>query len=110
MRKRRRHPRQSARKGDKAQLAAELAPLEELDREAARKQGQKDEGNQEHGAIVVDPRNMQLPKGVDEAGEGKTTWKIEPVVLVIVGLLLLYLVYIAWQISLMPEGCPCPKG
>jgi cytochrome c-type biogenesis protein CcmH/NrfG len=101
-RKRRRHPRQSSRKGDKAQLAAELAPLEELDREAARKQGQLEEANPEQGAIVVDTRKMQLPRGVDQAGEGKTSWRIEPVVIVVAGLLLLYLVYITWQISLMP--------
>ena len=106
-RKRRRHPLQSSREGDKVQRAAELAPLEELDREAARKQGKAEETNQEHGAIVVDTRKMQLPKGVDQAGEGRTSWRIEPVVIVIVGLLLLFMVFIAWQISMMPEACPC---
>jgi hypothetical protein len=107
MNKRRHPPRHSARKEDKAELAAELAPLEELDREAARKQGQTKEVDHEIGTIVVDTRNMQLPKGVDQAGEGKTSWRIEPVIAVIVGLLLLYMGYIAWKISLMPDACPC---
>ncbi|MCA1565166.1 MAG: hypothetical protein LC803_05940 [Acidobacteria bacterium] len=99
-------------KGDTAQLAAQLAPLEEQDTRAARRQqgangrgagGQN--GNrliQEQGALIVDTDHLNLPKELTEAGE-RRFWDIEPVVLVIVGVMLLFIAFIAWQISLMPS-------
>lgn len=95
------------KKGDTAQLAAQLAPLEEQDRAAAEKQiadqGLAQPGSQrERGAIVVDTDHLALPKDIRES-EGRAAWRIEPVVIVIVGLMLLFIAFVAWQITLMPQ-------
>ncbi|HLL16911.1 MAG TPA: hypothetical protein VK388_17760, partial [Pyrinomonadaceae bacterium] len=95
------------KKGDTAQLAAQLAPLEEQDKRAAQRQGgggANQNGSrliQEQGALIVDTDNLNLPRELTEAGKGRI-WDIEPVVLVIVGAMLLFIAFIAWQISLMP--------
>jgi hypothetical protein len=106
MKKKRRSHLHSHKKRNTSELAADLAPLEEQDRDAALKQIAT-ESNQERGAIVVDTQNMQLPHGVEQAGEGKSSWGIEPVVIVIVGLLLVFIAFITWQITQMPNACPC---
>jgi hypothetical protein len=95
------------RKGDTAQLAAQLAPLEEQNKAAAEKQASDQSSAQagmhhERGAIVVDTGNLVLPKNVGET-EDKAFWRIEPVVIVIVGLMLAFIAFITWQISQMPS-------
>jgi hypothetical protein len=108
-----RHPLHRRRKkGDTAQLAAQLAPLEEQDAHAARRQGAKGNGSgqpnggliQEHGALIVDTDNMNVLRGMGEGGgKGKEHFLgIEPVVLVIVCIMLAFIAFIAWQISQMP--------
>jgi hypothetical protein len=97
------------KKGDTAQLAAQLAPLEEQDTQAARRQGANGHGAgqngagliQEPGALIVTTDRLHLPKEFTESGEGRLL-DIEPVVIVIVGAMLLFIAFIAWQISLMP--------
>ena len=98
--------RKKRRKDDRSQLAAQLAPLEEQDIHAAKKQiaeaatsGSKD-GN--HGSIVVDSGSLKLPSVALEGREEKRFFGIEPVVLVILILMLGFIAFIAWQISLMP--------
>jgi hypothetical protein len=93
------HSKRKRRKIDTARVAEQLAPLEEQ-KEQSTRGNQSDGANHEHGAIVVDSQRMNLPKGVDDEEETKSG--IEPVVLVIMGLLLGYIVFIAWQISQMP--------
>jgi hypothetical protein len=93
------------KKGDTAQLAAQLAPLEEQDTQAARRQGATN-GNggriiQEHGALIVDTDGLRLPKELTEKGGGRF-WEIEPVVLVVVLGAIAFIAFIAWQISQMP--------
>lgn len=96
------------KKGDTAQLAAQLAPLEELDsRSAATQLGSGPHlGNSladpHYGAIVVDNDSLHVPKDIMEGGEEKTVLGMEPVVLVILCFMLLFIAFIAWQISLMP--------
>jgi hypothetical protein len=96
------------KKGDTAQLAAQLAPLEEQNRHAAQQQGGKAQGptngaaNREPGSIVVDTGSLMLPKGIVEAEERKGRRGIEPVVLVILSVMLAFIAFIAWQISQMP--------
>ena len=107
-----RHPLHRRRKkGDTAQLAAQLAPLEEQNAQAARQQGANGHGAgqnggliQEHGALIVDTENLHVLKGMGEGGNaGKGHFlSIEPVVLVILIALLVFIAFIAWQISLMP--------
>jgi hypothetical protein len=104
-----RSSRRKARKGDTAQLAAQLAPLEERAKLAAVKQvgidspsgnGQADPNS---GAIIVDNDNLHVPKDMMEGGDEKTFLGMEPVVLVILGVMLTFIAFIAWQISQMPE-------
>ena len=92
------------RKGDRAQLAAQLAPLEEQTRS-------RDDGNghnnslahQEVGAIVIEGDAASLSKDLTEVREDSGHRGLEPVVLVILVVLLSFIAFIAWQISLMPD-------
>jgi hypothetical protein len=89
------------KKGDTAQLAAQLAPLEERDKGAA-ESDRRGGANQESGAIVVDRNSLTVPK---EMMEGPVTGRflgMEPVVLAILGFMLAFIAFIAWQISQMP--------
>lgn len=104
---RRRHGRKG-KKGDTAKLAAQLAPLEEQNKQAAVKQlapsheVSQDRAVAEFSGIVVDNTDLHLPHDIMEGGREKTYLGIEPVVLVILGVMLTFIVFIAWQISLMP--------
>ena len=97
------------RKGDTRELAARLAPLEEQNRGAAKLQlpvGQvSDNGGaiQEVGAIVVDNASGALSNDIMESAVGKTYFGMEPVVLVILGVMLAFIGFVAWQISNMTE-------
>jgi hypothetical protein len=86
------------RKGDTNQLAAQLAPLEEQDRRSAAQQLGTDP---DYGAIIVDNENLSVPKDIMEADE-KRFLGMEPVVLVVLSIILIYIAFIAWQITLMP--------
>jgi hypothetical protein len=100
------------KKADTAQLAAQLAPLEEQDTHAAALQGANGSSSssaqnggrliRERGALIVDTNNMNLPRELTEADKGRL-WDIEPVVIVIVVGMLIFIAFIAWQISLMPD-------
>ena len=96
------------KKGDTAQLAAQLAPLEELDKGSAAKQIgispplSDPQSDPHYGAIVVDNEGLHVPKDIMEGGDEKTFFGMEPVVLVILGAMLIFIAFIAWQISLLP--------
>ncbi len=96
------------KKGDTAQLAARLAPLEELDKTSAARQLasrphlRDPMADPHYGAIVVDNDNMNLPKDIMEGSGGETFLGMEPVVLVILAVMLAFIAFIAWQISQMP--------
>lgn len=97
------------KKGDTARLAAQLAPLEEQSKQAAVKQVATmdpkltpDQTVAEFSGIIVDNTNLHVPQDILEGGGEKTYLGMEPVVLVILGLMLGFIAFIAWQISLMP--------
>ena len=96
------------RKGDTDQLAAQLAPLEEQDKPAAEKQvgssldAPNVQSNQDYGAIVVDNVNLNVPKDIIEGQNEKQFLGMEPVVVVVLMIVLGFIAFIAWQISLMP--------
>lgn len=96
------------KKGDTAQLAKLLAPLEERDRNGAAKQlgmglpSSEPELDSHYGAIVVDNEGLHVPKDIMEGGDETTFLGMEPVVLVILGVMLVFIAFIAWQISQMP--------
>ena len=100
--------RKKRRKGDTDQLAAQLAPLEEQDKPAAEQQlGSplnlvSSKADQHFGAIVVDNEDLKVPTDIMESREEKHFLGIEPVVLVVLILMLSFIGFIAWQISLMP--------
>jgi hypothetical protein len=89
---------------DTGQLVAQLAPLEEQTR------GQEETAmaraatiEQGMGAIVIDNDAHNLSKDlVDSSVAGGGLWRMEPVVLLIVGLMLAFIAFIAWQVSQMP--------
>ena len=96
------------KKGDTAQLAAQLAPLEEVDKSIAAKQLETNPplddptADPHYGAIVVDNQGLHVPVDIMEGGDEKTYLGMEPVVLVILGVMLVFVAFIAWQITLMP--------
>ncbi len=102
------HSRGKHKKGDTAQLAAQLAPLEEQDRHAAKQQlaggppPNDSQADPHFGAIVVDNDNLHVPQDIMEGGNEKTFLGMEPVVLVILAVMLIFIAFIAWQITLMP--------
>lgn len=90
------------RKGDTAKLAAQLAPPEEQRRSAKAHSPSNHGAVQEHGAIVVDNNNLNLEE-IEDVKHGKTILGMEPIVLAILIGMLLFIAFIAWQISQMPE-------
>ena len=95
------------KKGDTARLAALLAPLEELHKDAAIAQQPSASSAVPTAAavfeeIIVDSADLQMPVDIMEGSNGKTFLGMEPVVLVILGVMLLFIAFITWQISLMP--------
>ena len=104
-----RHSRKHKRKkGDTDQLAAQLAPLEEQDKSAAKQQVGSDfestgaQQQRNYGAIVVDNVDLNVPKDIIEGREEKVLG-MEPVVLVVLIIMLVFIAFIAWQISLLPD-------
>lgn len=92
-----------SKKGDTAKLAAQLAPLEELDKQSpSSRNSNNGQADRDYGAIVVDNDSLSFPKDIMEGQEEKTFLGMEPVVLVILGLMLAFIAFIAWQISGMP--------
>jgi hypothetical protein len=92
------------KKGDTAQLAAQLAPLEEQDKRRADSALNDKRGgaSQESGAIVVDRNSLTVPKEMMESPGTKGFFGMERVVLVILGVMLAFIAFVAWQISQMP--------
>ena len=102
------HSHGKRKKGDTAQLAAQLAPLEEVDKNSAAKQLgvspplAEEKVDPQFAAIIVDNEGLNVPVDIMEGGNEKTYLGMEPVVLVILGVMLVFIAFIAWQISLMP--------
>ncbi len=94
--------RMKRRKGDTAELAAQLAPLEERKRLEAGSKGLRAGAAQQAGAIVVDNDSLPLPVEVMERPGGKQFLGMEPVVVAILVVMIAFIAFIAWQISLMP--------
>ena len=100
--------RKKRRKGHTDRLAAQLAPLEEQNKPAAEQQigGQVDAANyptdRHFGSIVVDSEHLKVGTDFVQTEEEKHFLGIEPVVLVVLILVLGFIGFIAWQISLMP--------
>lgn len=94
------------KKRDALELAAQLAPLEELQGASKQLGGDARSGeglvDPNYGTIVVDNSNLNLPKDLVEGQGGRMFLGMEPVVIVILFVMLVWIVFVAWQISLMP--------
>lgn len=97
--------RRKRRKGDTRELAARLAPLEEQRSDDAQGVSLPSDSaelvTQQKGAIVVGNQKLKLPRDLIEVDARKGFLVLEPVVLVIVGLMLAFIAFIAWKISRM---------
>ena len=81
-----------------AEHAARLTPPEEQNR-AQSPQG----SNGGDGAILVDTSKLKLPKGMIEEEQNAPSWfGFDPVVLIILGLSLIFIAFIAYLISTQP--------
>jgi hypothetical protein len=96
------------KKGDTARLAAQLAPLEEqaqhdaVHKLAGDQPPDNSRSDPHFGEIVVDNDNLHVPQDIMEGSDEKTFLGMEPVVLVILGIMLIFIAFIAWKITLMP--------
>jgi hypothetical protein len=97
--------RRKRRKGDTRELAARLAPLEEQKPAGAPGVGPPGDSaelaTQQKGAIVIGNHKLNLPQDLIEVEARKGFLVLEPVVMVIVGLMLAFIAFIAWRISRM---------
>lgn len=81
--------------------AGRLAPLEE--RDEFNESRQKDSAHAPDDTIRVDSKSVQMPDGfVEDEREGASIFRLEPVALCILLLMLAFIAFVAWQISLMP--------
>lgn len=86
-----------ARSAEAAEHAANLAPPEEQNGK------QKNQVPDSNGAIVVDTGELKLPKGIIEEEEGGARFfGMNPVVLLIFCLSLIFIAFIAYLISIEP--------
>ncbi|HEV7890183.1 MAG TPA: hypothetical protein VGP08_06070 [Pyrinomonadaceae bacterium] len=87
---------------DAEDVAGRLAPLEETD--AFKDSQQKDaSARTPDDTIRVDSASVQMPEGfVEDEREGASIFRLEPVALFILLAMLAFIVFVAWQISLMP--------
>ena len=105
-RRRHKHGREG-RKKHTDELSAMLAPLEELMPEAVPPPppGQSVNGDYHDATIRVDSSSIKTPEKLlheDEPREGLRIFYLEPLVLVILSILLAFVAFVAWQITLMP--------
>ena len=94
--------RQGGRDSHRADEAARLTPLEET--EEFKQSHQKEGEHAPDDTIHVDSASVRVPENlVDEDREGANIFHFEPVVLFILVVMLAFIVFIAWQVTLMPE-------
>jgi hypothetical protein len=86
---------------DEQRPAERLRPPEET--EGFKDSFQQDSGRSDD-TIRVDSASVQMPEHlVEEDREGANIFRLEPVALFILFLMLAFIAFIAWRISLMPD-------
>ncbi|HVF67843.1 MAG TPA: hypothetical protein VM914_09280 [Pyrinomonadaceae bacterium] len=82
--------------------ADRLAPLEETD--AFGESNQKDSAHAADDTIRVDSKSVHMPESfVDDEREGASIFRLEPAALAILLVMLAFIAFVAWRISLMPD-------
>jgi hypothetical protein len=90
-----------SRRGHEKNFAERLTPLEETD--AFKDSPQHDGEHTADDTIHVDSSSVRLPNHlVEEDREGASIFHLEPVVFVILTIMLVFIAFVAWQVSLMP--------
>jgi hypothetical protein len=88
---------------DEPNIAERLTPLEET---KEFKDSPQVEGSQ-RGAddtIRIDSKSVPMPEHlIDDEREGASIFRLEPVVVSILVAMLIFIAFVAWQITLMPE-------
>ena len=84
-----------------ANVADRLAPLEET--EAFKESPQKETTHAPDDTIRVDSASVKMPETfVEDEREGASIFRLEPVAVAILLVMLAFIAFVAWQISLMP--------
>ena len=100
-RRRHKHGGGAERRSHERELAERLAPLEET--EAFKKSEQKKGDKSAADTIRVSNETVPMPeKFLEEERDTSGTFRLEPVVLAILVVMLLFIAFVAWQITLMP--------
>ena len=90
------------RDSEKGREAARLTPLEETEEFKDSPQSDAQPGGTDD-TIRVDSKNIPMPESlVDDEREGASIFRLEPVAVFIIVLMLIFIAFIAWQITLMP--------
>jgi hypothetical protein len=91
-----------SRRGHEKNIAERLTPLEETD--GFKKSHQAEGEHATDDTIHVDSSSVRVPEQlVDEDREGANIFRLEPVVLFLIAVMLAFIAFIAWQVTLMPE-------
>ncbi len=89
------------RRQHEQEMAARLAPLEET--EAFRESEQRKGDRTAADTIKVSNQSVKMPdKFLDEERDASSVFRLEPVVLAILVVMLIFIAFVAWQITLMP--------
>ena len=84
-------------------LSERLAPLEET--EEFRDSPQRDGGKAAGDTIRVDKNSVRMPEQfTGEDRNAASTFRLDPVVVAILALMLGFIAFVTWQITLMPEA------
>ena len=88
---------------DHAGMAERLRPLEET--AEFRDSPQTDERpGAADGTIRVDNKSVPMPESlIEDEREGASIFRLEPVVFTILVIMLAFIAFVAWQVTLMPE-------
>ena len=84
-------------------VAQRLTPLEETDEFKGSPQSDAKPGGADD-TIRVDSKNIPMPESlVEDEREGASIFRLEPVAVFIIVVMLAFIAFIAWQITLMPS-------
>ena len=85
---------------DEPDVAERLKPLEETEEF---KESPQVEGKRGADTIRVDSKSVPMPEHfIEDEREGASIFRLEPVVLFILVVMLAFIAFVAWQITLMP--------
>jgi hypothetical protein len=85
---------------DEPDMAERLKPLEETEEF---KESPQVEGKRGADTIRVDNKSVPMPEHLlEDEREGANIFRLEPVVLFIILVMLAFIAFVAWQITLMP--------